>query len=371
MNKPESMNDKTHFESVTLLKEVYNPGVELDTTLFTGQGSIWWQVRALNLDREPISRFTDPKKLEEGEFDPVSPFITTHLDKLARVPLYPAYSWIPVLNADSYEVQILSGPVQSSTNSLPGNLKKSYIIKGADSFDCYDVDAFTEEGVYWWRVIALDAKGQPIGQWSKPQPFTVSREGNIIAALGDSVTHGGGAISNPPGIPAYDWTSYAGFSIKNLGRSGDTTGSMLARFDHNVIPFQPKVLVVMGGLNDIRAGTRAVEVINHLTKIKEKCQENKIIPVFLTLTPVNPINIKRVFNEDTSPNWQEEWYKVNKWVREQTYYVDIAPMLMDNDGVMPTEFATDGLHPDTKGKALIGYAVGDYLRKNFGDVINK
>ncbi|HWR42627.1 SGNH/GDSL hydrolase family protein [Sporomusa sp.] len=364
-NKREGINDEGNLENRTLYKEIYTPGVELDTSLLPKGESVWWQVRALNLDREPISRFTDPKKLTEGEVDPVSPFITSHLDTLARLPLYPTYAWIPVLNADSYEVQIFSGEVQ------PGNLKKSYVIKGSSSFDCYDTDAFTDEGIYWWRVAALDAKGRQIGEWSEAQLFTVQREGNIVAALGDSVTHGGGAISNPPSDPVYDWTSYAGFPVKNLGRSGDTTDAIYARFDQDVLPFHPKILVIMGGINDIRGGTPASEVINHLSQIREKCQENKIIPVFLTLTPVNPALIKRAFNEDTSPEWQGEWHKVNEWIKDQTYYVDIAPIFMSSEGVMPAKYATDGLHPDSKGKALIGKAVGDFLRQTFGDDIKK
>jgi lysophospholipase L1-like esterase len=127
----------------------------------------------------------------------------------------------------------------------------------------------------------------------------------------------------------------------------------------------------MGGINDIRAGTPASEVIDNLRQIKEKCKENNMIPIFLTLTPVNPELIKRAFNEDTSPEWQSEWHKVNDWVKDQPYYVDIAPLFINGDGVMPAHYATDGLHPDSKGKALIGQAVGGFLRKTFGSDIKK
>ncbi|WP_176215409.1 SGNH/GDSL hydrolase family protein [Sporomusa malonica] len=360
-NQHEGMKDEINLENNTLYNEIYTPGVELDISLFPKREAVWWQVRALNLDREPISPFTDPMKLVDGEVDPVSPFITAHLDTLARLPLYPTYSWIPVLNAAAYEVQIFSRELQSN------NLKKSYVIKGASSFDCYDIDAFTEPGIYWWRVVALDAKGQQLGKWSEAQPFTVQGEGNIVAALGDSVTHGGGAISNPPSDPVYDWTSYVGIPMKNLGRSGDTTNTIYARFDYDVLPFHPQILVIMGGINDIRAGTPASDVINNLRQIREKCQENKIIPVFLTLTPVNPALIKRAFNEDTSSEWQSEWHKVNEWIKDQPYHVDITPIFMSGEGVMPAQFATDGLHPDSKGKALIGQAVGKFLRQTFGE----
>ncbi|WP_325531515.1 GDSL-type esterase/lipase family protein [Sporomusa sp.] len=364
-DKQEQVENEDSLVDSTLYREIYTPGVELDTALFPKGKSVWWQVRALNLDREPISRFTEPKDLTAGEVDPTSPYITAHLDTLTRLPLYPTYAWIPVLNADAYEVQIFSGQVH------PGNLKKSYVIKGSSSFDCYDNDAFTAEGKYWWRVVALDAKGQQLGEWSEAQPFTVQLAGNVVAALGDSVTHGGGAISNPPSDLVYDWTSSVGFPVKNLGRSGDTTSSISERFDNDVLPFNPKILVIMGGVNDIRGGTSASEVIDNLSQIRQKCQDNKIIPVFLTLTPVNPALIKRAFNEDTSPEWQDEWLQVNEWVKAQPYHINIAPIFMTAEGVMPGYYATDGLHPDSKGKALIGQSVGEFLRQMFGEYVNK
>ncbi|WP_371381333.1 SGNH/GDSL hydrolase family protein [Sporomusa aerivorans] len=368
-NTVESVDGRTDFENTLVYGEIFNPGVELDVSLLNEPESAWWQVRALNSERKPISRFSEPKKLTEGEVDPLSPFITTELSRLARTPLYPSYSWIPVLGAAGYEVQTFYTPALANDNRELGDFKKSYIIKGAASFDCYDVDDFTEEGSYSWRVIALDDKGRPMGEWSEAQSFDVLHTDNLVAALGDSVTHGGGAISNPPSDPAYDWTSYVGLPVKNLGRSGDTTDALVARFDHDVLPFQPKVLLIMGGINDIRAGASAFAVIDNLTQIEEKCRENNITPIFLTLTPINPVYIKLAFNEETSPAWQAEWRKVNEWVKQQAHYVDISPMLMNSEGNMTDILAADGLHPDTGGKAIIGRAVGEYIRKNLPDPI--
>lgn len=355
-----------------LVEHVSAPGIELDGAILAKNPQpLWWQVRAVNLDLQPISAFTPPRKLEEGEFDPVSPLPTAALDKQAIMLLYPAYSWIPVLGAAAYEVQILSGPVQPDDSQVADVLQRSYKINNQSSFDCYDEHAYTKEGTYWWRVAALNQQGEMQGKWSEALPFVVQRTGIAIAVLGDSVTHGGGAVSNPPCDPAYSWTTYAGFPIRNLGKSGDTTAAMVDRFQHDVMPFQPEILLIMGGVNDIRGGTPAAEVINNLAWIKRQCQNNGIIPVFLTLTPVNPAAIKRVFNEDTTPEWQEEWQKVNDWVRAQPHFVDIAPLLTDDDGRMAAKYATDGLHPDTTGKSLIGHAVGEYLQTNFHDYINK
>ncbi len=358
--------------NIILTKNVSAPGVELDGAIMAnGSQSLWWQVRALNLDLRPISAFTPARKLEEGEFDPAAPRTTADLDKLAIMPLYPAYSWIPVLNASDYQVQILSAPAQSDNSQVSDILIRSYKINNQVSFDCYDEHAYTEEGTYWWRVAALDQQGRVMGNWSESLPFIVQRTGTAIATLGDSVTHGGGAVSNPPCDPAYSWTTYVGFPVRNLGKSGDTTGTMAERFRHDVLPFHPEILLIMGGVNDIRGGTRAAEVIENLSVIREQCRDNGIIPVFLTLTPVNPAAIKRVFNQASAPDWQEEWSKVNNWIKKQPYFVDIAPLLVDDNGLLAAKFATDGLHPDTQGKSLIGHAVGEYLQINFSGYVNK
>lgn len=366
-SRPGGRLHKEPAKTVLVKSDIYTPGTELDLNLSTGKpGSLWWQVRALNFDRQPISGYTEPRRVSAGEFDPASPFVTTYGAKELPAKLYQVYSWIPVLHAGSYEIEISAA---SPAGTKSREVVRTKVIDGATAFDWYDETPYTTEGTYWWRVRARDGKGGLLTGWSQSVPVVVKSSGFKVAALGDSVTHGGGAVSNPPSNPAYDWTTYAGFPIKNLGHSGDTTGKMAARFESEVLPFKPRLLVVMGGVNDLRGGSRAAEVIGNLTTIREKCRQAGIIPVFATVTPVNPAAIKQVFNQDTAADWQAEWQQVNEWVKCQPYYVDVAAPLMDAQGLLAREMATDGLHPDTKGKALIGKAIGAYLNKNFSKMI--
>ena len=80
----------------------------------------------------------------------------------------------------------------------------------------------------------------------------------------------------------YDWQHYSGLKIRNLGYSGNTVSDMLARFNDDVLAFKPEILVIMGGINDLRAGTKGVEVIQGLNRIKYKCSFYNITPVFVT-----------------------------------------------------------------------------------------
>ena len=85
-----------------------------------------------------------------------------------------------------------------------------------EGFDCYDTHAYTEAGTYYWRVIALNAKQEPIGSYSDGIPFCITTDNTSWAVFGDSITHGGGAISNPPSDERFDYSSYVPLYIRNL-----------------------------------------------------------------------------------------------------------------------------------------------------------
>ena len=188
-----------------------------------------------------------------------------------------------------------------------------------------------------------------------------------VAALGDSITHGGGAMTAPPSRALYCWETYTGLPVKNLGRSGDTTGNLLDRFEEDVLPFAPKYLVIMGGVNDFRSGTSADVIISNLSRIAEKCRVRDITPVFATATPISPYLMAKVEEiESAYPGWWAEQREVNDWIMKQPYAVDVATPLTDEDGELREDLTTDGLHPDAEAKKIIGERIGAYLREKFG-----
>ena len=74
------------------------------------------------------------------------------------------------------------------------------------------------------------------------KPGTLQPNEHRVVFMGDSITQ--------------DWGIYnAGFfeanGYINRGISGQTTSEMLARFRRDVIDLQPKVVVILGGINDI------------------------------------------------------------------------------------------------------------------------
>ena len=152
--------------------------------------------------------------------------------------------------------------------------------------------------------------------------------------------------------------------------SVDTTGDMLYRFDRDVLPFQPKILVVMGGVNDCRGSVPGWDTVMNLAKIRTKCLENNIIPVFVTVTPVNPGMIAdRGILETPREDWQVHQQYVNDWIIRQSYHVDVHSVLSDINGHLDARYTSDGLHPDMEAKQYIGETVGAYLIENFPNML--
>jgi len=48
--------------------------------------------------------------------------------------------------------------------------------------------------------------------------------------------------------------------VANRGRSGDFMEQMLGRFEQDVIQLHPRVVVILGGSNDILQGVSSVEI---------------------------------------------------------------------------------------------------------------
>lgn len=383
-------------ETVFSKYNIYASGYQLNSEEVDLNKNLKWQVRGLNKNRVPISDYTKPRILhkgliynlnwqKQGDNYNMEPFsqreyttrlianevdiqpikITTNFDKMDFMPVYPVYSWVPVKNTKYYKIDVFYVPKYDFNN-----IEKVASYNAPQGMDYYDTKAYIQKGLYYFNVQAYDNNNKKIAE-SKNTYFTVKTDNIKFAALGDSITHGGGAVSTPPSATMYNWETYAGLPILNIGFSGNLTSDMLKRFDHDVLAFSPKVLVIMGGVNDIRTGGSAETVIANLSKIKEKCLDNNIIPIFLTVTSVNPPKMKEVAQLDISQGWDKERQKINEWIMKQTYHIDVASGLIDERGYLADNMTTDGLHPDYEGKKHIGELVGDYLKNNFISIIEQ
>lgn len=339
---------------------IYANILDIDLTPYQNTNGLAWRVRALNIDRVPISGFSH---FEPLYIDGKNPGINypQPLDNEGKdnnngsVLLYPVYSFVAVPGAAKYEVELTDREPENPLGTAPSEYR--IWDKNFKYTSIYDDDPRMGSHPYFWRVRAFDAEDRPLGTYSPARHFmTDPSVGWQVGVFGDSISHGGGDMSYSPSDLNYSWLHYLSFPAVNLSYSGDTSATLLARFDADVLPFHPHYLLIMGGTNSLRAGVKAESVIEDLQGIKEKCLKNNIKPIFLTLLPINPENIKKCFNESTAADWQENFAKVNDYIRTQVH-VDVMAAMPFGPELLPTDMAVEGLHPTALVKRIIGETV--------------
>ncbi len=321
---------------------------------------LYWQERPLDFDGYPIGAESGPRPLESS---------VTPVSRNAPLPrpdrsgerggalLYPVYSYIGNPGASSYEIEVLSAYPENTE----GTAHSMYRIGGGDFLYTDFYDDTPRFGTWYWRVRGKDGEGNPVGQWSLPQKRQFSTEGYTIGLFGDSITHGGGRMSYGPNDLEYSYGHYLDFDTINLGDSGNTSHDMVERFDRDVLPFHLKYLLILGGSNSLRGGVPAEEVIRDLQEIQQKCRDHNIVPILLTLPPINPSSIDKVFHEPTAEGWEEAFRKVNAFIRTQPHIDTASAFPYEN--VMPADLALDGLHGDVEAKKRMADMINRHIGK--------
>lgn len=290
----------------------------------------------------------------EAKYKFPAPNPSTEFAAMDFSPLYPTYSWEPLPNTEFYLVQILN-----SEGAVIRELLNTESLSRVTDWQPFNI-----AGKFYWRVCVVDKNKNQLSEWSEKKLIEVTAP-VTFAALGDSITHGG-ANFIPAGQISCQWETFCQYKIKNIGRSGDTTAMLIERFERDVLPFQPKILLIMGGVNDIREGAKSEAVIKNLKVLREKCNSNKIIPVFCTLTPMNEEKMLSR-NIPFKKSWKTERKKINEWILKNGG-IDVSFNLEDS-GELRADFTPDGLHPDLRGKKFIGKAVENFLQENYFNFI--
>ena len=352
---PQTEDARAIFRTSDVYENAVNlPLDEIRTGLSDNQ-PLWWRVRALDLDGEAISPFSLPAPLYTNAALPRVKTPVLHpvpTQGRGSAMLFPVYSWVRPHGAKRFEIALYTEDPEQRITAEPIAKWFTYIAEQ------YDDAPRSGDTTYFWRVRAWDAKGTP-GAWSAPSSFRMEERHWEVAVLGDSISHGGGHVSHGPEELEYSWLSYLDFPAVNLSQSGDLTQMMADRFERDVLPFSPNYLLIFCGTNDLRAGEFTVaEAIKNMERIKEKCVLHGIRPIFLTLPPINPTSIGRVFGEEITGEWQERFAAFNDYLRKQPHIdtaAAFAPYAANGD--LPEWLGLDGLHEDIIGKQLIAARV--------------
>jgi acyl-CoA thioesterase-1 len=96
--------------------------------------------------------------------------------------------------------------------------------------------------------------------------------GTTVVAFGDSLVAGRGARSGRDFASML--SSRLGVPIINAGRSGDTTGSALARLNRDVMSRDPRIAIVLLGGNDFLRRVPVEETFDNLTTIVQQLRRH-------------------------------------------------------------------------------------------------
>jgi lysophospholipase L1-like esterase len=159
---------------------------------------------------------------------------------------------------------------------------------------------------------------------------------------------------------------FSGKGWVNRGIAGQTTDQMLIRFRQDVISLNPKVVVILAGLNDI-AGlhgfTTEEMVLDNLTSMTELARASGIRVVLASLTPVCNCSGKSASRERLKEKIEETNELIEKYcAKSGATYLDYYSALADEDD-MKEELTSDGVLPNGAGYAVMSRLAEEAIRE--------
>jgi uncharacterized SAM-binding protein YcdF (DUF218 family)/lysophospholipase L1-like esterase len=215
------------------------------------------------------------------------------------------------------------------------------------------------------RLVLASVQG-PVDRTVMPEPAPARRTGPVVI-LGASYA-GGWKIAALGGVP-----------VVNKGIAGQQSSELLARFDADVLPAQPRAVVIWGFANDVFRAPRATvdaamtRMRTNVVEMVARARQHGIEPILATEVTIREPN--------TWKDWAQGWVgwllgktsyqqyvnahilAQNRWIRdtaqrEGLLLLDLQPVVSDDDGTRRPAFAQDdGSHISDAGyAALTAYA---------------
>ncbi len=170
---------------------------------------------------------------------------------------------------------------------------------------------------------------------------------NRVVFMGNSITDGW-IRSNPE--------FFEGRPYVDRGISGQTTPQMLVRFKADVIDLQPKVVVILAGINDIAGNTgpstfKMIE--DNLAAMAFLARSYGIKVIMSSILPAFDFPWKKGMEPAekvvTMNAWIKDFAEKNKFI-----YLDYFSAFADERKGMPLKYSRDGVHPNKDGYLVMG-----------------
>jgi len=194
-----------------------------------------------------------------------------------------------------------------------------------------------------------------------------------IVGLGDSTTAGTpgflSPLESPPNGVGDEKSQYSywlmrghkDWNVLNRGVNGERSDQILGRFARDVLQEEPRIVVVLAGVNDIYQGFEANFTIQNLSKMYSMSLQAGIVPISCTILPYNNMGRKEILVRKELNGWIE-----SEATRLKIPFSDAAVAVSDPHNSDRLTGSPDGHHPDVAGYRKMADAIGktleDYLR---------
>lgn len=202
----------------------------------------------------------------------------------------------------------------------------------------------------------------------------------VFAMIGDSITSGRvthASFADTYAISTsitdaypYRLSRALGYTYQNMGRAGEGVAQLAARFAADIVAKNPRVVLIMGGVNDLLNGTSNATILVSVTAMLDAAKAAGITPVVIGVAPF------RAYALATTPMLQQRDLlnaSLRTLVTSSTYngvYVNpdayLGQYYASGDAGNLWKLATrydsgDGIHPNSAGYVALAQAVVDVI----------
>ena len=178
-----------------------------------------------------------------------------------------------------------------------------------------------------------------------------------IVFFGDSITEG------------YNVKEfYDEYRVVNSGISGNTTNDLINRIDNDLYDYNPSVVIIQIGTNDLRANIKDEEIITNIKTIIKGIRKNRKNASILveSIYPLNRDMDTEYWNGVNTDYNNKHIIKLNKDIKklckiEHIKYIDVYTSLLDDNKNLKEVYSKEGLHLTDLGYYKVTKIIKKYL----------
>lgn len=164
-----------------------------------------------------------------------------------------------------------------------------------------------------------------------------------------------------------------GYDFLNRGIGNQTTSQVLLRFDTDVVPLKPDVILLQVGINDLKTiplfpGGRENIVSNckeNIQQMIENSRRQRATVLLSTIFPTGQVPLQRrlVWSDEIEAAIVEVNAYIKSLAADDVIVFDAAKILSDFSGKLKPEYSYDELHLNQAGYDVLNAELPNLLKK--------